>query len=155
MPRRQQYIMRSRDSCVRPRGSGLGPPPRSIRPGSSWSGCGPRNTAGDGSNCMTRTRNGGTMAKQKRDTTWYVLACESGGYLGTQWEGNSSGGVVRPRKAVMQSLYPPAYNFISIYCGKDEAIAEARRTEEILPEGFHPVPVKIMGAGKDSRIILQ
>src|SRR3954469_13312219 len=91
--------------------------------------------------------------KESRDTRWFVLACESGGYLGTVWQGNSSGGVVRPRKEVVATLEPQAYHFVSLICGSDAAVAEARRTEQILPLCFRPVSVDIVGAGKDARIV--
>jgi DMSO/TMAO reductase YedYZ heme-binding membrane subunit len=93
------------------------------------------------------------MAKPVRDTRWFVLACESGGYLGTVWQGNSSGGVVRPRKEVISTLDTQAYHFISLFCGRDAAVAEARRTEQILPLRFRPVSVEIVGSGKDARIV--
>lgn len=102
---------------------------------------------------MTATRSG--QEEPKRDTQWYVLACDSGGYLGTVWEGNSSGGVVHPRKTVITSLDPPAYHFISMYCGRDDAVAEAGRAGRILPNRFVPVPIRVSGAGKDSRIVLK
>jgi len=95
------------------------------------------------------------MANPARDTRWFVLASESGGYLGTIWQGNSSGGLVRPRTAVVASLDPPPYHCVCLVMGMETARAEARRAEDILPDGFYPVGVKVIDAGKDkSRIVV-
>jgi hypothetical protein len=94
-------------------------------------------------------------AKQGIPSGWYVLAAESGGYLGTTWLGNSSGGLVCPRLAVHESLDPPGkpYHSIGLFHGKENAVAEANRAEQILPNGFYPVPVDITVSGKDAKIV--
>jgi hypothetical protein len=95
------------------------------------------------------------MAKPVRDTRWFVLASESGGYLGTIWQGNSSGGLVRPKTAVVASLDPPPYHCVCLVMGMEPARAEARRAEQLLPEVFRPVGVKVVGAGeKNAKIVV-
>jgi len=95
------------------------------------------------------------MPKPVRDTRWFVLAAESGGYLGTIWQGNSSGGLVRPRTAVVASLDPPPYHSVCLVMGMETARAEARRAEQILPVRFRAACVKVIDAGKNrSRIVV-
>lgn len=83
---------------------------------------------------------------------WFVLKC-SGGYLGTIWEGNSSGGLVRPRTAIVPELNPPPYHFVTLAHGDQEVRQKVADAERILSVMAWPVPVEFEGRGRDARIV--
>lgn len=86
------------------------------------------------------------------DANWYVLK-GNGGYLGTVWAGNSSGGLVRPRTAMVAELNPPPYHFVSVCHGAEDCRTRIRDADQILGVMVWPVPVRVDGRGKDARIV--
>ena len=84
--------------------------------------------------------------------SWCVLK-GTGGYLGTRWAGNSSGGLVRPRTAMIAELNPPPYHFVSLCCGETEIRQRTRDADRILGVMVWPVPVRIDGTGERARIV--
>lgn len=84
--------------------------------------------------------------------SWHVLK-GPGGYLGTVWQGNSSGGLVRPRTAMIRELNPPPYHFVSLCHGPDEARQRAADALQILGVKCEAIPVEVAGRGKDAKIV--
>lgn len=103
---------------------------------------------------MTVTRkSSASKIKQKPGIGWYAMSCDKGGFLGTIWDGNSSGGFVRPRLAVVSSLNPPKYHNVWVCHGDEECRYAAKRSAEVLGIYCRPVAIEFQATGEDAVIV--